>query len=64
MTNLEIKNKIDINNKVIQSLLTPSEFTLNNTVRDLLAENELLQKQCTHSFIDGYCEYCYLEEQK
>ena len=64
MTNLEIKEKIDQNNKVIETLLNPSTFTLNNTIRDLLAENSELQGQCSHSFIDGYCEYCYAEEQK
>ena len=64
MTNLEIKQKIDINNKLIETILSPSEFTLNNTVRDLIAENAELQKQCTHNFIDGYCEYCYMEETK
>lgn len=64
MTNLEIKQKIDTNNKLIETILSPSEFTLNNTVRDLIAENAELQKQCTHNFIDGYCEYCYMEETK
>ena len=64
MTNLEIKEKIDINNKIIETILSPSEFTLNNTVRDLIAENAELQKQCTHNFVDGYCEFCYMEEAK
>jgi hypothetical protein len=64
MTNLEIKEKIDINNKIIETILSPSEFTLNNTVRDLIAENAELQKQCTHNFVDGYCEFCYMEETK
>ena len=64
MTNLEIKQKIDTNNHIIETLLSPSEFTLNNTIRDLLKENDELQQQCTHSFVDGYCEYCYMEEIK
>lgn len=64
MTNLEIKEEIDRNNKLIQDILNPSEFTLNNTIRDLLKANEELQVQCTHNFVDGYCEYCYLEETK
>lgn len=64
MTNLEIKEKIDTNNKIIETILSPSEFTLNNTVRDLIAENAELQKQCTHNFVDGYCEFCYMEETK
>ena len=62
MTNLEIKEKIDQNNKVIETLLNPTAFTLNNTRTDLLKENGDLQAQCTHSFVDGYCEYCYMEE--
>ena len=50
MTNEEIRNKIDTNNKIIESLLTPNIFTLNNTIADLLAENDELQAQCTHEF--------------
>lgn len=64
MTNLEIKEKIDANNKLIETLINPCAFTLNNAVKDLLKENDTLQKQCTHSFVDGYCEYCYVEENK
>ena len=64
MTNLEIKEKIDQNNKLIETLLNPNTFTLNNTIKDLLKENDELQAQCQHSFVDGYCEYCYMEEQK
>ena len=62
MTNLEIKEKIDANNKLIETILNPTAFTLNNTVKDLLKENDDLQAQCIHSFVDGYCEYCYMEE--
>ena len=64
MKNLEIKEKIDLNNSIIEKLLNPNQFTLNNTIKDLLKENDELQKQCTHNFVDGYCEYCYMEEQK
>ena len=62
MTNLEIKQRIDNNNKIIQDAFSPNRFVLNNVIKDLLKENEDLQKQCTHSFVDGYCEYCYMEE--
>lgn len=62
MTQLERKEKIDANNKLIQEILNPSQFTLNNVVRDLLEENAQLQKECEHSFVDGFCEYCYLED--
>ena len=64
MTQLEIKEKIDQNNKVIEALFSPNVFTLNNTVAALLAENEQLQLQCKHNFVDGYCEFCYKEETK
>lgn len=62
MTNLEIKQRIDTNNKIIQDAFSPNQFVLNNIIKDLLKENEDLQKQCTHNFVDGYCEYCYMEE--
>lgn len=62
MTCLQIKERIDANNRVMEALLNPSVFTLNNTIKDLLLENEELQAQCEHSFVDGYCEYCYLAE--
>ena len=64
MTNLEIKERIDANNKLVRDIMNPGEFVLNNAVRDLLAENAKHQEQCTHSFVDGYCEYCYKEETK
>jgi hypothetical protein len=63
MTQLQIKEEIDKNNKLIEQLINPSQFTLNNTVRDLLARNTELQHQCKHSFVDGFCEYCYLMEE-
>lgn len=62
MTQQEIREKIDRNNAIIESLFTPNQFTLNNTVRDLLEENAKLQEQCIHKFEDGYCIYCYKEE--
>ena len=58
MTGLEIKEKIDQNNKLIESLLTPNQFTLNNTVKELLKENDELQSKCSHVFEEGYCIYC------
>ena len=64
MTNLQIKEKIDANTKLIETLLSPTTFTLNNTIKNLLRENDILQSQCEHSFVDGYCEYCYMEETK
>lgn len=59
---LEIKQKIDENNKIIETLLTPNQFTLNNTIAKLLKENQQLQNKCNHDFQDGYCVYCYKEK--
>ena len=60
---LEIKQRIDENNKIIEALLTPNQFTLNNTVAKLLKENQQLQNECKHDFQDGYCIYCYKEKE-
>lgn len=62
MTQLQIKEAIDKNNALIEQLINPSQFTLNNAVRELLNQNAELQKHCKHSFVDGFCEYCYLME--
>ena len=63
MRQLDIKNKIEENNKIIESLMTPNIFTLNNTVAELLAENKELQNECDHVFEDGYCIYCMKGEE-
>ena len=62
MTQLEIRKAIDANNKIIDTLLTPNQFVLNNEVARLLRENKNYQSQCQHHFVDGYCEYCDMEE--
>jgi hypothetical protein len=64
MTQLQIKEEIDKNNQLIEQLINPSQFTLNNAVRELLTRNAELQQQCEHSFVDGFCEYCYLMEEE
>lgn len=62
---LEIKKQIDYNNSLIEKLLNPNIFTLNNTVSQLISENRELQKKCSHVFDEnGYCIYCYLSEEK
>ena len=64
MTQMEIHERIKNNNKIIQDMFNPNQFVLNNTIKDLLKENESLQKQCRHVFVDGYCEFCFMEEPK
>ena len=63
MTQLQIKEKIDTNNKILETLMTPNVFTLNNAVSELLKENAELQAICEHSYEDGYCIYCYKMEE-
>lgn len=63
MTNLEIKERIDANNKIISEQFDPEFFTLNVAVKDLLEENSKLQRLCKHEFVDGGCRYCYLVEE-
>ena len=58
MNIIEIRNKIDQNNKIIENILTPNTFVLNNTVSSLLEENSQLQEQCPHHFEEGFCIYC------
>ena len=62
MTSKEIKEKIDFNNKLIRDMFNPNQFTLNNTVRELLEENARLQEKCKHEYDEGYCIYCYKEK--
>lgn len=64
MRNIEIKERIDSNNKLIEDLMKPNTFILNNTIRQLLQENADLQDQCQHDFDEGFCVYCYKEEGK
>ena len=62
MNQIEIREKINANNKIIADLFTPNQFTLNNTVRELLEENARLQEKCEHKYSKGYCIYCYKEK--
>lgn len=58
-----IKNKIDENNKIIEAIMTPNVFTLNNKIAELLKENAELQSHCDHDFERGYCKYCYKDKE-
>lgn len=62
MNQIDIKEKINKNNKLISDLFSPNQFILNNTVAALLKENEVLQGLCKHEFKNGYCIWCDLEE--
>ena len=64
MNVIEIRQKIDSNNKIIKQIMNPSSFVLNNSISDLLEENRKLQKECPHQFEDGFCIYCDIEEEE
>lgn len=62
MTKQEIRKKIDANNALMEKVLTPNTFTLNNLVSDLLEENRELQTKCTHEIDEeGFCIWCDLQ---
>lgn len=58
MNQVEIRQTIDKNNKMIKEFMSPNFFSLNNTVFELLQENHKLQEICSHKFEDGYCIFC------
>ena len=64
MTGLEIKEKIDTNNLLIEESFTPEFFTLNQVVAKLLNENAELREQCPHKFENGICKWCGLKEEE
>lgn len=63
MNGVNIRKQIDHNNTLIQEVLTPNFFTLNNTVANLLEENRALQARCEHQYEEGYCIYCDKSEE-
>lgn len=62
MTNEEINQKIKANYARLEDIVTPWIFTLNNEAKKILEENQQLQEQCEHEFVEGRCVYCYKEE--
>ena len=58
----EIKRQIDELNMKVEEMIDPTTFTLNPTVVGLMLKISKLQEQCQHHFVDGACEYCYVEE--
>lgn len=62
MNGQEIREKINENNRIIQEVMTPNVFTLNNTISELLKENRQLQSVCVHEYKDGYCIWCDLAQ--
>lgn len=63
MTNEERKEKINELNSMIQSVLMPNVFTLNNTVLKIQKEIDQLQSECSHEYDEGYCNFCNKEKE-
>lgn len=62
MTKQEIRIKIDKNNALMEKVLRPNTFTLNNIVSDCLEENRKLQSICQHEVDEeGFCIWCDLQ---
>ena len=62
MNGIEIRQKIDENNKKIRELL--QSFILTPLIKELMKSNHDLKEQCPHHYINGACEYCYSLEKK
>ena len=58
-----INSQINQNNDKIEKFLITNNFLLNSQVSELIEKNKQLQNQCPHSYKNGYCEYCYKEEE-
>ena len=53
-----VREKINQNNLIMQSLFNPSQFTLSEEIIKLQEENAYLQSVCPHEFENGVCIYC------
>lgn len=54
----EIRTKINALNLEAEGLFDPTTFVLNPRMVAIQNEIEALQAQCTHSFVNGVCEFC------
>lgn len=58
----EIKKQIDDLYLELEDLVIPDSFILNPKIAIITQKITKLQEQCKHNFVDGICEFCYLEE--
>lgn len=58
----EIKNRIDELKKEYDEIFDPSTFVLIPRLFEIENEITQLQNKCNHNFINGKCEFCYMEE--
>ncbi len=58
----EIRKQIDELYAELEEIVIPGNFILNPRIAIISKKVETLQKQCSHNFINGRCEFCDLEE--
>ena len=56
MNGLEIRKRIDANNRKIQKAL--NKFTLTDEINQLMQENADLRAHCPHEFTGTFCRFC------
>lgn len=61
MNGLEIRNRIDENNKKIHAAL--NKFVLTDEINQLMKDNEEMRIICKHDFVNGWCKYCDMPEE-
>lgn len=63
MNGPEIKERLELNNKRLETLLRT--FVLTDEVKNILKENEELKNICPHNYSEGICIFCgSLEEEE
>ena len=56
MNGLDIRKRIDANNRKIQRAL--NKFTLTDEINQLMQENADLRAQCPHELAGTFCRFC------
>lgn len=56
MSGNEIREQINKNNELIKAKLT--SFVLTDEIKEIMALNAKLRRQCPHQFKEGFCIFC------
>jgi hypothetical protein len=63
MNTVEIRQKVNQINRELDKAIT--QFVLNNdSIAELQSELNLIQSECPHEFINGYCIHCDKAEEE
>jgi deoxyribose-phosphate aldolase len=58
----EIRKQINDLYAELEEIVIPGNFILDPKIAIVSNKIEALQKQCSHHFVKGQCEFCDLEE--